>query len=220
IQNRDKLPILAGGTGLYVDSVLFDFGFLPGYDPVKRQRLENLSTEDLQGIINKQGYRMPQNKQNKRHLIRAVETQGRLPSKKLELPKSVVLVGLMPDDRVLKQRIAKRAEKIFARGVLVETKDLLDKYGEEAIERTGGIVYKICLGLLRGSISYPKAIEGFKKKDWQYARRQKTWFKRNKFIKWFESSEQAYEFLRSDLEKKISRSDLSMQCIEHLNYHC
>ena len=199
IQKRGKLPILVGGTGLYIDGVLFDFGFLPGYDPAKRQKLESLSVEELQEIIKEKGYPMPENNQNKRHLIRAIETKGYKGSRQTKLHETVLLVGLLPRDEVLKQRISKRAEKIFAKKVLVETRDLVDKYGEEAINRTGGIVYKICLDLLNGKGNYPKAIEKFKKEDWQYTRRQKTWFKRNKSIQWFKTLEQAYKYIKQQL---------------------
>lgn len=204
IQKRGKLPILVGGTGLYVDGVLFDFGFRSDADLRERQELEELTVEKLQEIIKQKGYSMPENKQNKRYLIRTVETGGQASTKKLGLDLGVVLVGLMPPSEGLKQRISKRAEKIFAKGALVETKDLADKHGEEAIARTGGIVYKICLELLYGSINYPEAIERFKKEDWQYARRQKTWFKRNKFIHWFEDPKQAYDFLANTLNTQIT----------------
>lgn len=72
IQKRGKLPILVGGTGLYMDAVLFGFGFLPDADPGNREKLEVLSVSQLQKIIENKGYIMPVNSQNKRHLIRAI----------------------------------------------------------------------------------------------------------------------------------------------------
>jgi tRNA dimethylallyltransferase len=100
---------------------------------------------------------------------------------------------------VLKARIGQRAKQIFADGVLSETKKLVQKHGEESLANTGGIVYKICLEILAGKITEAEAIEKFKKADWQYARRQKTWFKRNPHIDWFNSSEATYEFVKNRL---------------------
>ena len=199
IQNRGKLPILVGGTGLYIDAVLFNFSFRRGNKISDRLFYSQKTIEELQAIIRKKSYPMPENRQNKRHLIRTIEAKGKIGSKAMKPPKAVISVGLMPSDEVLKQKIAKRAERIFARGVLVETKKLLDKYGEEAVARTGGIVYKICQDLLNGKGNYPETIERFKKEDWQYARRQKTWFKRNPHINWFNSPEAAYKAIKNQL---------------------
>lgn len=199
ILNRGKLPILVGGTGLYIDSVIFDFGFRDDVDLLKRQKLEGLSVPELQKIIQEKGYKMPENKQNKRHLIRTVETKGQVGSRKNRLPKGVILVGILPTDEVIKARIGQRAEQIFADGVLDETKKLVRKYGKEAIDSTGGIVYGICLKVLDGNITEVEAIEEFQKADWQYAKRQKTWFKRNPHINWFNSPDEAQKFLETVL---------------------
>ena len=199
IQNRGKLPILVGGTGLYIDAVLFNFSFRRGNKISDRLIYSQKTIEELQAIIKEKGYPMPENKQNKRHLIRTIETKGQTGTKKEALQKNLILIGILPPNEVLKQRISKRAEKIFTRGVLVETESLLDKYGEEAVTRTGGIVYKICQDLLNGRGNYPEAIERSMKEDWQYARRQKTWFKRNKLIHWFDSPEKAYKYIKRRL---------------------
>lgn len=194
IQNRGKLPILVGGTGLYVDAVLFDFGFGSKPDIHHRKELEALSSDELQEIIAEKGYEVPQNYQNRRHLIRTIERQGEEGTKKPIRP-DVLAVGLQPKDEELKERISVRAEKIFSYGVIEETEELLRDYGEDAIQKTGGIIYKICLRLLKGEISRETARDLFKTADWQYARRQRMWFKRNKNIKWFDTRQKAYIFL-------------------------
>lgn len=199
IRSRGKLPILVGGTGLYIDGVIFAFGFRPDTDPARRQRLEILSVGALQGIIHQMNLPLPANFKNKRHLIRTIETKGQAGSSRKSLSKGVILVGIRPPDEILKKRIDQRAEQFFANNVLAETKQLLDHYGPEALETSGGIVYKICLEMLAGKISQNEAIEKFKRADWQYARRQKTWFKRNKFIHWFGTLEQAYSYIKSQL---------------------
>jgi len=168
IQNRGKFPILVGGTGLYVDSVLYDYQF-------------SLTAGERDPI-------------NPRHLKKSDEAPRRG-----GLLKNVLLIGLMPLDEVLKERIANRAEDIFEQGIIGETKDLLDKYGAKAVAGTAGIVYKIVMRVLGGEINNEEAKELFKTADWQYARRQKTWFKRNPHIKWFTSPEEAYKAARKQL---------------------
>jgi len=168
IQNRGKLPILVGGTGLYVDSVLYDYQF-------------SLTAGERDPI-------------NPRHLKKIDETprRGRL----LE---GILLIGLMPPDEVLKQRIASRAEDIFGQGIIKETKGLLDKYGAKAVAGTAGIAYQVVLSLIRSEIAQEEAIQQIATKEWQYARRQKTWFKRNPHIKWFTSPEEAYKAAKKQL---------------------
>ncbi len=184
IQKRGRLPIMVGGTGLYIDSVLFNFSFAPLPHPRKRQKLERLNVSELQALIEAKGLEMPQNTKNKRHLIRAVEIDGVLKNR-AEIKKSTLVIGLMPPPQVLRQRINKRAEQIFL-GALGETEQLFQAHRRENIVKTAGIVYEICLDIIDNKINVEQGIELFKTADWQYARRQRTWFKRNPHVKWFE----------------------------------
>lgn len=110
-----------------------------------------------------------------------------------------IVIGIMPPDDDLKNRINVRAEQLFAGGVIKETKELAQEYGEKALERFGGIVYKICLQLNNGAISLEEAKELDKIADWQYARRQRTWFRRNPYIEWFTDGDQAFGFISGQL---------------------
>lgn len=168
IQNRGKLPILVGGTGLYVDSVLYDYQF-------------SLTAGERDPI-------------NPRHLKKTNEAPRRG-----GLLGSVLLTGLMPSDEVLKERIASRAGQIFKQGIIEETKELLDKYGAQAVAGTAGIAYQVVLSLIRSEITQEEAIQQIAMKEWQYARRQKTWFKRNAHIKWFTSPDRAHKFIQQAL---------------------
>jgi tRNA dimethylallyltransferase len=166
IKKRGKLPILVGGTGLYVDSVLFDFGFVETKDSEQRNKLEELSVDQLQKLIKDRKYLMPENKNNRRYLIRTIERQGKTYA---------------------------RSKRYFEQGLLKETKELIKKYGKENVQKTHGIAYIASLKFLENEIDGEEALELIQKQEWQYARRQRTWFRRNKFIRWFDSPTQAYK---------------------------
>ena len=199
IQKRGKLPVLVGGTGLYIDAVLFDFGFRRPPDPKRRAELEKLDIEELHGIIHEQGLPMAKNVQNPRHLIRTIETSGQVHRRNAKLDPGVSLIGLLPPDDIIKANIAARAESMFSKAIIEETRRLIQEYGEKSLAGTAGIVYRIVIRFLKHEVTEEQAIELFKTADWQYARRQKTWFKRNPHIRWFESPERAYAFLTEAL---------------------
>jgi tRNA dimethylallyltransferase len=198
IQKCGKLPILVGGTGLYIDAVLFDFDFVDVKSAHEREELEGLSTGQLQELITQKGYQMPGNHQNKRHLIRTIERKGRLGAKS-GLRVDVLVTGLMPADEQLRKRIHERAEHYLKKGLLSETEGLLKGYSEEVLEKTQGIAYIAAIKMLKDEINQQQAQEMIQKKEWQYARRQRTWFRRNKFIHWYSSAEQAYKEISSIL---------------------
>ncbi|MBI4033536.1 tRNA dimethylallyltransferase [Candidatus Saccharibacteria bacterium] len=203
IKDRGNLPILAGGTGLYIDAVLFDFNFPPvptGYDPGMRAKLEKLSIDQLQRIVHDKGYPMPRNEKNRRHLVGIIERGGRSGSKTSAMPRDVLVVGILPDNEVLKRRIDQRVEKMFKAGLVRETKGLLEQYGREAIIAKTKVAYGPVIEYLSGSVSLAEAKQRLKTAHWQYARRQRTWFKRNPHIKWFDSSEVVAEFIRTFLD--------------------
>lgn len=200
INSRSRLPILVGGTGLYIDSVIYDFEFGPAANERSRQLLESQTIPQLQRVITRKGYPMPRNDKNKRHLIRAIEKAGRQPGRK-ELRPNVFIIGLDPGSDELKQSIDRRVEKMFAKGFIDEVKSLLDHYGEDSLIRSGGIGYLPALCYLKGEITIEEAKALFKKGDWQYARRQRTWFRGNPFIHWYTDPNSALTDVKELLNK-------------------
>jgi tRNA A37 N6-isopentenylltransferase MiaA len=69
----------------------------------------------------------------------------------------------------------------------------MKKYDDESLKKTNGIAYIASMKLLKNEISNDEAIELIRKQEWQYVRRQRTWFRRNKFIRWFDSPDLAYK---------------------------
>lgn len=195
IQKQGKLPLLVGGTGLYIDAVLYDFSFAPPNHEL-REQLDNKGIIELQAMITEAGLPMPENKDNKRYLIRTLERGTLLPDKKPLLPKTVI-IGLNPDKATLKQRITERAHLMLKQGVLSEVEWGIKTYGLESTAMTGG-VYRIFRDVIRGKLTEEQAVELFVTSDLQLAKRQLTWFRRNPDIIWFDSADAAYTWFRHE----------------------
>ncbi|MBA3757892.1 tRNA (adenosine(37)-N6)-dimethylallyltransferase MiaA [Candidatus Saccharibacteria bacterium] len=201
IQKRGKLPILVGGTGLYVDSTLYRYKFGPDVDSEERKKLENLEVHELQDIISEYGYKMPTNLRNRRHLIRTIETRGHNENtKKIKHLANTLIVGLLPPDEVMIKNISGRVEKMFQDGLVEETKQLIIKYGQHILP-SAGIGYVAVSDYINGLAPLEITKNNLIHDNWQYARRQRTWFRRNKFIQWFPDGKQAYEYIKTILNK-------------------
>lgn len=195
IKKIGKIPILVGGTGLYIDSVLYNFSFIGKKLPLGRRLFFPWwSIEKLQKMIIQRDWPMPENRFNRRHLISTVRRGGQVGTKNTKPQIGAIIVGLMPSSYVLKNRISQRIAKNFNE-LIAETRVLIKKYGKKTLLRTGGIAYKSATQYLTGEIDESRAKEQIKAAEWRYARRQKTWFKRNKNIKWFNDSNQAFDYL-------------------------
>lgn len=197
IQERGKLPIIVGGTGLYINGLYFNFTFGPKADEVLRKKLEKLSLAELQEMINEKRLPMPENFKNKRYLIRAVE-RGDHESKTNEPDKSSLIIGINPGKETLSKRITDRAEIIFNSDVLSEAKRLFEEYGYDCPGASGNI-YRVLKSHFIDGLSIEECKNKFITLDKKLAKRQITWFKRNKNIKWFNSALEAEKYLGSIL---------------------
>lgn len=182
IRSRGKLPIIVGGTGLYVDSVIFDYQFGAPANPDDRQKLLALSVEELQQMCRDKNIEIPINSKNKRHLIRAIELEG-LPKNTRVILDNTLVVGITTDRDVLRRRIAKRAEHMIQQGILQEAQALGERYGWESEAMTGNI-YRIFKDVVQGRKELSEATQEFVRSDVSLAKRQMTWFKRNPNIIW------------------------------------
>ncbi len=200
IQKRKKLPILVGGTGLYVDSVIFDFDFRKENSKYIREDLASKSIVELQELIRLEEYPMPSNKMNPRHLIRTLESGGSI-SMNTDMKDDLLIVGINPGKEILKERIEKRVKKMVASGFTDEVRKVIDEYGMPP-SGLDAIGYKIVLDNIndRGVGDGGKLSEELVKLHWQYARRQMSWFRRNKNIIWFSDSDQAYNYILKELQ--------------------
>ncbi len=196
IFSKNKVPIICGGTGFYIDSIVKNIT-LPEVklNQKLRNKLEKYSAEKLFDMLKKLSPTRAKNidRHNKVRLIRAIEiakTLGDIP-KIIEGPKKYdfILVGLDTDDAILKDRIKKRLLKRINLGMINEI-TLLHKHGVswKRLE-SFGLEYKQVALYLQKKIKKEDMIENLKNDIWHFVKRQRTWFKRNKNIKWFEPDE-------------------------------
>jgi tRNA dimethylallyltransferase len=184
ISSRGKLPIIVGGTGLYIDGVLFDYAFLPPVPSEDREQLQRLSVEELQYKLKESGIGLPENDRNPRHLIRALETNGAVAVKKrMRLNTQVIGVDISREE--LTNRLRERIKLMYSQGLPREVRKLADKYGWDApgLQAVG---YREWHESKRGSVADEILLNSL-----HYAKRQRTWFKRNPNIHWVKNSAEA-----------------------------
>ena len=183
IRSRGNIPFLVGGTGLYIDSVIFDFQFGAKSNEDKRCDLQEMTVSELQQYCANHNILLPENSKNKRYLVRAIERADEKPSR-LEVPlNNTIVVGITTDKQLLKQRITDRAKKMFKDGVVEETIELANNSGW-CNEAMTGNVYPIIKKLIEKEIDEGQAIREFIVSDVNLVKRQLTWFRRNPFIEW------------------------------------
>lgn len=183
IRARGNIPFLVGGTGLYVDAVLFDYEFGRDGSSEQRQELEKMSVEELQRHCSLYNIELPKNKQNKRHLVRAIEQDG-INKQRQETPISTsIIVGIATDNAMLRTRIAQRAEQLFENSVVDEAIMLGEKYGWQS-EAMKGNIYPLLYEHIYDNKDLAYVIDKFATSDWQLAKRQLTWFRRNPYVLW------------------------------------
>ena len=188
---KNKTPIIVGGTGLYIQAVV-DNIILPEVKPnwKLRKELEKKTIEEMFETLKKLDPERAKNidAKNPRRLIRAIEIAkiiGKAPNLDIECPSWEALqIGIKLPDEILKKNIKKRIKKMIKNGLVAETKKLrkLGLSWKRIYEL--GFEYKYPALFLRGKISKEEMLEKIILENWQYAKRQMTWFKRDKRIKW------------------------------------
>lgn len=168
ISSRGKLPIMVGGTGLYVDSVLFDYKF----------SLQESERDPL----------------NPRHLKDAPESRNNIRN-------NTLVIGLSIDRENLKERIKIRVANMTKKGLANEVKKLSEKYGWDApgLQTIG---YKEFRNKLENNELLTQVTAEIERNTSLYAKRQRTWFRRNNSIHWFSDYSKVVDFLTTQMNKK------------------
>lgn len=193
---RDKTAILAGGTGLYVDSLIAGRTFAPEARDGYRETLEALDTAALRAqlaaVDPESAARLPDG--DRRRMIRALEIYQRTGEtitehdrrSRLQPPRyDAAWIGLdFADREALYARINLRVERMMADGLLDEVHRLLAAGVPDGATALQAIGYKEPLAALRGEMTMDEAVALIQQQSRRYAKRQRTWFRRNSAVQW------------------------------------
>lgn len=202
IINKNKMPIVVGGTGLYVNSLIYGID----YPEVKtdleyREELEKIAKkEGLKHLYEKAMQIDPEAAKNisendKKRIIRILEiyketgktkTQLEIESRKNGVPYDYRVFAINMPRKILYDRINRRVDIMIERGLIDEVKQLYEKYGEELRTAVQGIGYKEVIDYLNGVYSKEEMVEKIKMETRRYAKRQLTWFRKIQDIIWID----------------------------------
>ena len=196
IKTRGSVPIVVGGTGLYLQALLE--GLFPGPERSEELRDRLRQRAKNKNYLHRLLHRLDPAVATKIHsndtpkLIRAIEVclasrremsemwkEGRDPLKGFH----IFRLGLNPDRAALYDRINHRAQEMFDSGLVEETRSMLEKYGDSA-SPLSSLGYKQAVQLLRGEINRDTAIQAAQQAHRNYAKRQMTWFRREPQVVW------------------------------------
>lgn len=194
ISARGKMPIIVGGTGHWIDAVLYNQTF-PEVEPngELREALMERPAEELYAVIESKDPRRAKelDPSNKKRLVRAleiIEELGSVPeAEKQTLAYDAVIYGISWSDEELRKRIEDRTD-LFLEQMLKEAEEGLATLSDERAKELG-FDFSIPRSYLRSEFSREEFLVRLKAARWQYSRRQMRWFKRNKDIKWITAIE-------------------------------
>ncbi len=207
IHQRDKVPFLVGGTGLYI-SALVDNYEIPRIKPNKniRKKLAKLNKLEKIKLLKKIDKKSLEfiDTDNPRRLERALEVclSGQKFSKlrtKGEKLFNILQIGIKLPREKINKKIDLRVNKIIKLGLVDETKKIIKKFKNPIALQTIG--YTEIINFLNKKTTLEKAVELIKIHTHQFAKRQMTWFKRDKNIKWIKNKTQAVELIKIFLKK-------------------
>ena len=200
ILSRGVIPLMVGGSGLYVSSVLYEFEF-PGTNKALRESLEaRWETEGPDALVEELRTKDPLaaaaiDPKNARRVIRALEVitltgkpfgAGLDAEHRPWYPHTVVL-GLRSPREELVQRLDDRVRAMWAAGLVDEVRGLIPQGIESGATASRAIGYQQCLAFIAGSLTEEEAIEETQSLTRRYARRQVSWFGRSADTQWFEA---------------------------------
>ncbi len=204
IVQKGKIPIVVGGTGLYVDSLIYEIEYPEiEFDAGFRQELEKEVEEFGLEKLYEEAKKIDNiaiekiSKTDKKRILRILEiyhatgktkTEQEIESRKNEPEFDYLVYGILWDRELLYQRINKRVDLMIETGLIEEVKKLLAKY-QEFPTAMQGLGYKEVVEYLKGNLTKEEMIEKIKQETRRYAKRQMTWFRKNKQTIWLDANE-------------------------------
>lgn len=217
INQKGKLPIIVGGTGLYISSVIYDYQFpTAAADEAYRLSLEQfVETNGVEELHKKLEFVDPISFQtihpnNYRRVIRALEvyhvTNKTIHEFQAEQPKTspydLVMIGLTSDRDQLYERINFRVDQMIEEGLIEEARSFHDA-GVKECQSVQAIGYKEIYEYINGNLSKEEAIELLKRNSRRYAKRQLTWFRNKMEISWFDMTNANFFEKLKEIQKYI-----------------
>ena len=201
ILSRGKLPVLVGGTGLYLDAIIAGRSFAPGESggEVRKMLEKRLAEEGIAPLIEELRAVDPESAErlppaDEKRILRALEvwletgktiTQHNLESQAIPKKYDAVYIGLAFTDRAdMRALIDLRVDKMVEAGLIDEIRALLDRGVDRSCTALQAIGYKEFLAAMDGEATIEDAIEEVKLRSRQYAKRQLTWLRRNEAVFW------------------------------------
>ncbi len=210
IAGQNKLPVIVGGTGFYVDAILNGIETSNIEPNLKlRSQLEKLSVLELQEKLQKLNVEKfssmnESDRNNKRRLIRRVEIAQ---SNTLNHQSSIInhqfdslVIGLTCEKEVLKQRIDKRVDERLKNGGLEEVEKLYKNYDKLSQQVKDANGYKQLFVFLKNETNFEEAIYRWKISEYRHAKNQMTWFRKYGNVKWFDIAKKDYQ---KDIENSL-----------------
>ena len=201
ILQKGKTPIIVGGTGLYVDSLIYgiEYQTIEFDEQYRKQLEERVEKEGLETLYNEAKKIDPQaiekiSANDKKRILRILEiykatgknkTEQELESRKNGVKYDYKVFAINMDREKLYERINKRVDIMIENGLIEEVEKLLEKY-KDFPTAMQGLGYKEVVEYLQGKVSKEEMIENIKRETRRYAKRQLTWFRKNKQTIWIE----------------------------------
>lgn len=217
ILREAKIPIVVGGTGLYVNSLIYGIEYQDmQFDEEYRNKLMKIA-ETEEGLNNlwEQAQKIdPESmkkisKKDKKRIVRLLEiykatgktkTEQEILSRKKEIEYDFKIFGISMDREQLYERINKRVDIMINQGLEKEVRNLLEKYSEFPTAMQG-LGYKEVVEYFNGILTRGEMIDKIKQESRRYAKRQLTWFRRNKEIIWLDANEEMEKNIKTILER-------------------
>jgi tRNA dimethylallyltransferase len=204
---KKKIPILCGGTGLYIDAVLHDYSF-PAVPPnhTLRKKLERKTTGALLAQLKRYDPHRAAtiDPYNQRRLVRALEivltTKKPVPRLDKKSLYRTLKIGIALPQETLKKKIHARLAARLKKGLITEARGLRENGVSSRRLENLGLEYRYVNRYLEGTLTKEKMAETLEKEIWHYAKRQMTWFKRDPAIHWVKSKKEALTLARAFLK--------------------
>lgn len=215
ITARGKLPVIVGGTGLYIKALLEDYRFSSmGEDSALRHELEELLAEHgKEALYARLAKSAPAEAgkidiNNTRRVIRAIEAaecgEAISHSRSSEIAYDAAVFGLRMERGVLYERINRRVDIMIEQGLIEETRCLLEQGVPETAQSMQAIGYRQTVLYLKGEWDKATAVDKIKQATRNFAKRQFTWYKKMLYAEWFDlDAEPDYAAVTSEMIKKV-----------------